>query len=413
MLKRRWKSVIALGLSVTMMAAASGSVLAANGINTGTTAKDVKLTKKVKMLDDSMDVPNPDGAAGYEFVFEPGAVLDSTTAEVSPDLVNTAHINNKFIITFGSSDAKVLDTNDNYYYATKESAAILAETVFPHAGVYSYTVTETAGTTAVGTNGTITYSQAEYVMTVYVKNDDGLTGATVIDSVTFLRTKDDNGTPITADLGDPLKPGAKGEKADPVFINGYTEITGLEISKKVTGTYADLKKDFGFSLTLSNPANAADNTVYKAYVYDDVNNVPVSPEITKSFTVGTADDFVLKANQSLRFVDDAGEVILPVGIKYTLTEGANANYAPAYAVTTGGNAGPTGSANKNNSLTIGNPDLVIIEKGVNKAAWTNNYVDPPTPTGIVMDNLPFIMLILVAVGGFAGYIISKRRKAGK
>lgn len=52
--------------------------------------------------------------------------------------------------------------------SSKTVAEIFSEATFPHAGVYTYTVKETAGETSVE-NGTVTYDGSVYTVRVYVK----------------------------------------------------------------------------------------------------------------------------------------------------------------------------------------------------------------------------------------------------
>ena len=52
----------------------------------------------------------------------------------------------------------------------------------------------------------------------------------------------------------------------------------------------------------------------------------------------------------------------------------------------------------------------LLAAGTNTVAFTNEY-QSASPTGVFMDNLPFILLVLVAVGGIAAYLAVKRRKA--
>lgn len=52
--------------------------------------------------------------------------------------------------------------------SSKTVAEIFSGVTFPHAGVYTYTVKETAGATSVE-NGTVTYDGSVYTVRVYVK----------------------------------------------------------------------------------------------------------------------------------------------------------------------------------------------------------------------------------------------------
>ena len=51
----------------------------------------------------------------------------------------------------------------------------------------------------------------------------------------------------------------------------------------------------------------------------------------------------------------------------------------------------------------------LVGEKANYTKVENNYNDQPI-TGIVTENLPFILLIAAAVLGFAAYLVVKRRK---
>ena len=69
--------------------------------------------------------------------------------------------------------------------SSKTVAEIFSGVTFPHAGVYTYTVQETAGETSVE-NGTVTYDGSVYTVRVYVKNTEN--GGLEIDQITAAKS---------------------------------------------------------------------------------------------------------------------------------------------------------------------------------------------------------------------------------
>jgi len=63
----------------------------------------------------------------------------------------------------------------------------------------------------------------------------------------------------------------------------------------------------------------------------------------------------------------------------------------------------------NTALSVGTPTAVIIGVNANSAAYTNTY-KTVTPTGIDLNNLPFIMMLVIAAGAFVAFAAVKSRK---
>ena len=105
---------------------------------------------------------------------------------------------------------------------------------------------------------------------------------------------------------------------------------------------------------------------------------------------------------------------LTTAVTYDLTESGSKGYTASVLVN--GTEGETGSLNDPLAIGTGtttNPALssaIAIVSGTNTAAWTNTYDDASVNTGVIMNVLPYIILIVVAVGGFAGYLAMRRRK---
>jgi len=96
----------------------------------------------------------------------------------------------------------------------------------------------------------------------------------------------------------------------------------------------------------------------------------------------------------------------PVGTGYTVTENSPTGYLPNYAITYNGNPGDTSS-----DTTIGQTLATggqYVGESDNSADFTNNR-DMITATGLTMDNLPFVGLIVVLVLAVVGYVVIKVR----
>ena len=120
--------------------------------------------------------------------------------------------------------------------SSKTVAEIFSGVTFPHAGVYTYTVQETAGETSVE-NGTVTYDGSVYTVRVYVKNTEN--GGLEIDQITAAKS----GAAGTEEKQDAIK-----------FVNKFEKTTSLTVAKHTEGALADKTKAFTFKVTFTKPA---------------------------------------------------------------------------------------------------------------------------------------------------------------
>lgn len=374
---------VVLAMILLLVAAMPVAGLAAAEVQTGNPV----LTKRLLVPAGVSAVP----ASSYVFAFTPKSVQDNP-AETPPAISD-------WTISFDGSESLNAPTPETggYYYADKDSDNptdnnSLAVSTFTHAGIYVYWVTEKAGGTAPAT-GTITPSDATYEMTVYVKNGDA---GLEIETIVF-HTVTDTGA------------GTIGVKAPPIFANAYALDTTFRISKAVTGTYADLTKSFAYSLTLTAAPGAAAGTIYTGRIYN-ADNTPsattVDFTLSGSGTLTATNTFNLTNGQYLLFDGANGSTVLPAGTTYTLVETGVPGYLPSVS------ASDPAAVITPNPLETGEAANVegLLAAGTNTVAFTNDY-QSASPTGVFMDNLPFILLILVAVGGIAAYLAVKRRKA--
>lgn len=286
---------------------------------------------------------------------------------------------------------------------------------FPHAGVYVYELSEKDN----GTSG-MTYSGKTYVITV-AKDKDGNIRVTVQDKADNTGAKLDGDPVEDTDLTD-------GDDAEqPVkFENTYTKTAddtqaadgvnaSFLVSKTVTGKYGDVLKDFHFAVTVTLPASNSTATV-SYFKTDGTTTTPVT----------NLSDITLKSGEQF-YATGA-----PVGTTYTVTENLAADaaagkYTSTTIVTEGGTEvtaketvtqadlstkSDATLAVEGTGATVSN--ALVVDNGANSAAYTNENTkdageDDPGTTGILVSNLPYIALALVAIGGLVAYVIVRRK----
>ena len=257
-------------------------------------------------------------------------------------------------------------------------------TQFPHAGEYLYTLTEV---TPVQKNENITYSNESYTLRVRVKNAATGNGLDIA-SVTANKNPD----------GDTAN--NQNKVGEISFTNTYAKNAGLTIEKKTTGDYADRTKKFKFTITFTKKSET-DATKYTGKIGN--TEVQCTAGEKAEFYLGNGDKLIFNA--------------VPVGTRYVVEETAEPGdgYTPV-SVTVTENGTETKKTNNNEKSGISSEpqngtDSLVGEK-TNKVVFENHYDDIPI-TGIIMNNLPFILLIGVAVLAFGALVILKKRSASK
>ena len=274
------------------------------------------------------------------------------------DASNTANNTGKGAITFGGkSDASA----------------------FAHAGVYAWTIKENATqNTGVGT-----FQDDDKVYTLIatvVNGDNGL------EFSSFVIAKGDVNSTANTDKAGAIE-----------FDNKYTENTtensaDLTITKAVAGKQGDKSKQFEFTVTFTAPS-----VLPEGKTAEDVLNA-----ITANTNNGATDIQFADAANGTRTVTfkaaDAKGVTFSnvlVGTTYTVSETAVDGYTQSWKATANG----IESASQAN---------LLIGENANNGTMTNTHEDV-TPTGLVINNLPFIMLGCVAVAGVVAYGAAKRK----
>lgn len=283
---------------------------------------------------------------------------------------------------------------------------------YPEAGKYEYTVTETQTADPIVANSEhekMIMSQAEYTMDVYVT--DGATG-TEISNIVVNKVKDDAGQTDTGkvDIGNTdtnkfnftntyvqeAGTGTKPTDPDPT----YNENGSLKVSKAVVnanGTTTTPDAEFEFTATFAFPTGTNASTLggIKAANGDTVTSVE-----------GGTYTFKLKANENMKFTG------VPVGTTITVKESAAKNYKGSAEITINGTKLTLVAATSyNTELTAVNNNEKLGQKQ-NTVAVTNTYNDVPV-TGIIMNTLPYVLMIALCGVALIAFVGFKRRRLQK
>ena len=290
---------------------------------------------------------------------------------------------------------------------TTERAQVSFPTNWPDAGKYEYTVKETAAAPAItdGEHQKMIMSQAEYTMDVYVINgDNGLE----ISNIIVNKTKDDKGTAATGkvDISNTDKNGFNftntyvqeaGTGIDPTNPDPtYDKDGSLNVTKTINanGGTVDADKDFDFTATFNFP-KGTDATTLGGVKDANGHLIPINENGTYTFT--------LKANKNMKFTG------VPVGTKINVTESATPNYKGSAVSVFNGQSQPKVEASKYNmALTVTN----TLGQKQNKVDVTNTYDYVPT-TGIIMNTLPYVLMIALCGAALMVFVAFKRRRLQK
>lgn len=225
-------------------------------------------------------------------------------------------------------------------------------------GIYTYTITQTAGDKA-----GVSYwaSDIRLVVTV-IQDTNGLL------RVAAVHTE-----------------GSEGGKSDDI-INTYSA-GSLAVTKTVTGNMGDRSKYFAINVTLT---GEADKTYAASYTVTGGTKLVNGTDdaTTSTISIGTPATFYLKHGETFTISN------LPYGVTYAVTE---ENYTaeedggydtPAYTYS---DAGTTKTVDSS-SETVG----ITNNKGA--------IVD----TGISLDSLPYILLLVISLTGAVVFIVKRR-----
>ena len=277
---------------------------------------------------------------------------------------------------------------------------------FTEAGKYEYTVKEKAADPGVtdSEHEKLIMSLAEYKMDVYVVENP--VGTFKVDNIVVNKTKNDKGTDENGKVdisGDTTKNTFN-------FVNTYVQEAGtgttpttpdpnyekngsLNVSKKINaqGETPSATDSFSFTATFAFPEGTGVDTLG-------------AKAGTEDLTLGTDGTykFTLKDGQNMKFTG------LPVGTKITVTEAGAANYKGSAEVFLDNVNQDTVAATKYNELLKAVTDGKLGQNR-NTVDVTNTYNHVPT-TGIIMNTLPYVLMIALCGAALFGFVAFKRRR---
>lgn len=268
----------------------------------------------------------------------------------------------------GNPDTTNLTVNDLEVTGNTKQKLVINVPAYSKVGVYHYTITENAG----NTQG-VTYTTDAVNVSVLVQYD--------------YTDEDGDGYGLKATIGVTNTAGeGEGELKHDTFTNTYS-LGALTISKEVTGKLASQTQKFDIDVTFT-----SDKPVLSTITCGDGQTI--TPENwTLAESVYTAKVTVKLAHGDYVTFSD-----IPAGVTYTVTE-QDKHTAPD----ANGSNPKTGYA-----VTYENQTGTIAAEGAAQAKVTNTK-DTNINTGVVLDSLPYILLIAVAVVGVVLFTARKRR----
>lgn len=232
--------------------------------------------------------------------------------------------------------------------ATASAAAGVAITNVANAdlGVYTYVITETAGTTA-----GVTYNSGKLYLVVTITRDEQ-SGKHHVAAVHY-----------TSDI-------TSKENKTGKLVNSY-DAGSLRVTKAIKGNMAVMDKKFTFTITLNAPQGISFN--------DSVQNL-----IDKGTAVRTGSTVTITV--ALGDGDSINITNIPAGTTYTITEDAE-GYVSANTTAADG------------SIAGGDADVSL---------WTNT-LDSEIDMGVSMDAIPYILLLGVCAMAAVLFVTKRRR----
>ena len=368
MKRNNWKSMV--GCTVATMTICIGATALAADTNVFIGNDAVNGSKNQPSVNDvagdASNVPETVAQITKELKLAEGITIPRATFHFTADKITEdapeAEIES---VSYSAEDSKG-KLSERVYKINKAGRITFGE--FPHAGEYQYHVKETADPYDTASGEVMTYSTEAYTMHVYVINTEN--GGTEVEKITASNTAGDKVSEMNFEN---------------IYIKNNASLT---ISKTTAGKNADRTKDFAFTLTFTKSGTATDDT-YEGMIGNE----------KVEFKAGVAKTFELHHGEKIVFTN------IPAGTRYAVTETGSAYYTPSVEVFENGVKTVDTKAVKGQSLSSAEAGATnLVGEGNNSAVFTNTFDDVPI-TGIILENLPFTILIgaaamLLAMGTF-------------
>lgn len=244
---------------------------------------------------------------------------------------------------------------------------------FGKPGVFVYKLHEKDN----GTAG-ITYDNNDYYLTVYVTQKSDAANTSAVNDLQYA-VRLSRGLEALNDKT------SNNYKVDTIN-NSYTA-EPLSISKTVNGNMGDRTQPFDFEVAFTSDKSVK-STITVSGTHGEITGVTLNNNNEFTFDKEATLKFTLTHGQTINFTN------LPEGVSYTVKE---VNVPEGYK-TYINEADTTATGTEG---TISNTAVTISYENVNG--------DTTIDTGVILDNAPYIALMMVVVAGAAVMIIKKRR----
>ena len=340
---KKTKKLLACLIAAATMFTMVSTAFEEETVNKGQTPVEgkVQFTKEYNLIGEGSSP-----AETFNFTIENAGVTDAS------EKVNVKNMPTPTAgsVSYTKEDGATIDGN-------KKTVDVTLPT-YESVGVYTYTIKETAGTTA-----GVDYDTDSVTMKVTVVNGEAL-GTFKVESVSFAKNEN------------------KLANDEAAFNNTYTA-NKLEVSKQVTGNLGDKSKYFDFTITLTgkNEKTAYDKNGYTVLggSYD---------ENPTSIKVGETKTFKLKHDDTITIEN------LPKDVTYTVEEH---DYT---------SDGYTTTVNNSDGRTLENQK---VDSATQAAAFTNTK-NGKIDTGINLTTLPYILVFAGVIVIADAAFITRRRK---
>lgn len=353
-------SVMILGLVMMMI---PNSYAVSNPENLTAATGTVTLQKLVHTnFSDPSNLPN------FTFNFTKSEV---TGTPVGGDVQNTvANMPSIASVTTTNSWTPATGDDVNANFTNSVIQTITANVTFTEVGTYTYTIREASNFQRNITNDTTEY---KVVFDVAKTDTDGNGEYDALEVATqLLYNVTDNNTKVDA-----IK-----------FTNVVEPFANVYVVKEVTGPKGDITKSFDFSITITD--EGAHDYHIEQLTNGDWTTVTGSEG---TITGGTPKTVSLKHNQRVCI-----EGVL-VDTMYSASESNNNNYTTTYKI--------AGIANVNQGSSVSN---VVVKETDNEVKFINNRDDIiDIDTGVIINTLPYLVLVSIAIIGLALILKKKNR----
>lgn len=258
------------------------------------------------------------------------------------------------------------------------------KTLFNEAGIYKYTLSEKTGN-----NTNIDYDGSTKYLYVYVKNNDKNTDVVVYGVVVKNYTTSTEGVVTIGDKSSTFDNVYGKVDDDPVLHN-------VTLTKTLSGDGANLKQEFPFTIKITN--DDGDHQVFK--IWNDANG-------NHSEDIGEVSTIVANDTTAVSYQLGKDETVKIFGLRdgdtYTISEGNmsgnnDKKTADGYTVKIDGVEDADGQIAKELASTDDDEISVTFD----------NYRTSVTPTGIVMNVAPYVLLVVVAAAGCFVFLRKRR-----